>query len=92
MRQTIQNGPSSPEEQEPKQDPDKTKHSKRALKRGRWELCKRINQHFDAAELFVTRTEMLLSKSTPTAIHLFLFVHLIIDLIVVLIVVCKHLS
>lgn len=46
----------------------------------------KLNRFFDCAELIVERTETLLSKSKPAAISLFLFIHLIIDLIVVLVV------
>jgi hypothetical protein len=44
----------------------------------------RINRVFDSAELIVERSEKLLAKSKPAAISLFLFIHLIIDLIIVI--------
>ena len=47
----------------------------------------KIDRFFDAAEHIVERSEVLLSKSKPAVISLFLLVHLIIDLVVVLIFV-----
>jgi hypothetical protein len=47
----------------------------------------KIDRFFDTAEHIVERTEILLSKSKPAIISLFLLVHLIIDLVVVLIFV-----
>lgn len=47
---------------------------------------KRINSFFDIAELCVERSDKLLSKSKPAVVNLFLFLHLLIDLIVVLLV------
>jgi hypothetical protein len=44
----------------------------------------KINAFYDALELIVERSEVLLSKSKPAIISLFLFIHLIIDLVVVL--------
>jgi hypothetical protein len=49
----------------------------------------RINSFFDAAELVVERSDRLLSKSKPVVVNLFLFLHLIIDLIIVLVVLWK---
>ena len=49
----------------------------------------RINTFFDAAELVVERSDRLLSKGKPAVINLFLFLHLIIDLIIVLAVLWK---
>lgn len=46
----------------------------------------RINSFFDIAELCVERSDKLLSKSKPAVVNLFLFLHLLIDLIVVLLV------
>jgi hypothetical protein len=43
-----------------------------------------INSFFDAAELCVERTDKLLSKSKPAVVNLFLFLHLLIDLVIVL--------
>ena len=47
----------------------------------------KIDKVFDTAEHIAERSEVLLSKSKPAVISLFLLVHLIIDLIVVLIFV-----
>jgi hypothetical protein len=44
----------------------------------------RINDWFDRAELIIERTERLVSKSKPAVVNLFLFLHLLIDLIIVL--------
>jgi len=49
----------------------------------------RINTFFDAAELVVDRSNRLVSKSKPVVVDLFLFLHLIIDLIIVLAVLWK---
>jgi hypothetical protein len=49
----------------------------------------KIDKVFDTAEHIVERSEVLLSKSKPAIISLFLLVHLIIDLAVVLIFVLK---
>ena len=46
----------------------------------------RLRRIFNTADEFVERTDILLSKSKPAVINLFLFIHLIIDLIVVLVV------
>lgn len=47
----------------------------------------KIDRVFDTAEHIVERGEILLSKSKPAIISLFLLVHLVIDLVVVLIFV-----
>ena len=47
----------------------------------------KIDRFFDTAEHIVERGEVLLSKSKPAIISLFLLVHLVIDLVVVLIFV-----
>lgn len=47
----------------------------------------KIDRVFDTAEHIVERSEILLSKSKPAIISLFLLVHLVIDLVVVLIFV-----
>ena len=47
----------------------------------------KIDRFFDTAEHIVERSEVLLSKSKPAIISLFLLVHLVIDLVVVLIFV-----
>jgi hypothetical protein len=47
----------------------------------------KIDSFFDSAEHIVERSEVLLSKSKPAVISLFLLIHLIIDLVVVLIFV-----
>jgi hypothetical protein len=47
----------------------------------------KVDRFFDSAEHIVERSEVLLSKSKPAVISLFLLLHLIIDLIVVLVVV-----
>ena len=47
----------------------------------------KIDRVFDTAEHIVERSEVLLSKSKPAIISLFLLVHLVIDLVVVLIFV-----
>jgi hypothetical protein len=47
----------------------------------------KINAFFDTAIHIVERSEVLLSKSKPAIISLFLLVHLVIDLVVVLIFV-----
>jgi predicted nucleic acid-binding Zn ribbon protein len=52
----------------------------------------RINSFFDRAELCVERSDKLLSKSKPAVVNLFLFLHLLIDLIVVLVVLMWKLS
>jgi len=44
----------------------------------------RINDWLDRAELIIERTERLVSKSKPAVVNLFLFLHLLIDLIIVL--------
>lgn len=46
-----------------------------------------IDKVFDTAEHIVERSEVLLSKSKPAIISLFLLVHLVIDLVVVIIYV-----
>jgi hypothetical protein len=46
-----------------------------------------IDRFFDTAEHIVERSEVLLSKSKPAIISLFLLVHLVIDLVVLLIFV-----
>ena len=43
-----------------------------------------INQFFDRAELCGERSDKLLAKSKPAVVKLFLFLHLLIDLVVVL--------
>ena len=48
------------------------------------ESIRKINGFFDCAELIVERSESLIAKSKPLAITLFLFAHLVIDLIVIL--------
>lgn len=50
----------------------------------------KLNRFFDCGELIAERTEALLSKSKPAAISMFLFAHLIIDLIVVLVVLLRR--
>jgi hypothetical protein len=47
----------------------------------------KIDRFFDTAEHIVERSEVLLSKSKPAIISLFLLLHLVIDLVVVLIFV-----
>jgi hypothetical protein len=49
----------------------------------------RINQRFDDWELVVERSDRLLSKSKPALVNLFVFLHLLIDLVVVLAVLWK---
>lgn len=49
----------------------------------------KIDRVFDTAEHIVERSEVLLSKSKPAIISLFLLVHLVIDLVVVLIFVLR---
>ncbi len=49
----------------------------------------RTDKFFDTAEHIVERSEILLAKSKPAIISLFLLIHLVIDLIVVLIFVLK---
>jgi hypothetical protein len=51
---------------------------------GKPDSLQRINSFFDAAELCVERSDKLLSKSKPAVVNLFLFLHLLIDLVVVL--------
>jgi len=47
----------------------------------------KIDRFFDTAEHLVERCEVLLSKSKPAVVSLFLLVHLVIDLVVLLIFV-----
>lgn len=49
----------------------------------------KIDRFFDTADHIIERSEVLLSKSKPAIISLFLLLHLVIDLIVVLIFVLR---
>lgn len=44
----------------------------------------KIHHFFDLADVFMERSDKLLTKSKSVVVNLFLFVHLLIDLIVVL--------